>query len=52
MAVGRTRSNYIAHFEAGEELTGKVAQVEITAATPLTVSGKLPACCKRTEDLQ
>ncbi|MFH1549845.1 MAG: tRNA (N6-isopentenyl adenosine(37)-C2)-methylthiotransferase MiaB [Planctomycetota bacterium] len=50
MAVGRTSNNYIAHFEAGEELTGKVAQVEITAATPLTVSGKLPACCKRTED--
>lgn len=41
VAVGRTRNNFIVHFDAGGLAEGEFADVEITAATPLTVSGHI-----------
>jgi tRNA-2-methylthio-N6-dimethylallyladenosine synthase len=39
--TGRTRTNYIAHFESGENLAGRIVKVRVTEATALAVSGDL-----------
>ena len=37
--TGRTRNNYIVHFESPGNLAGRLVTVRITAATPLAVTG-------------
>lgn len=39
--TGRTRDNYIVHFESPADLSGRLVSVRITSATPLTVSGDI-----------
>lgn len=39
--MGRADSNQIVCFEAGRDLTGTFVQVDVTAATPLTLTGTL-----------
>jgi tRNA-2-methylthio-N6-dimethylallyladenosine synthase len=40
--TGRTDTHQLAHFEAGRDLTGRFVTVEITAATALSLTGRLP----------
>jgi tRNA-2-methylthio-N6-dimethylallyladenosine synthase len=39
--TGRTRTNYIAHFESAKNLAGRIVKVRVTEATALAVSGDL-----------
>ena len=41
MQSGRTRTNKLVHFAAEEDLTGKLVEVEITAAYTWYLAGKL-----------
>ncbi len=43
--TGRRRTNHIVVFEGPVELAGKLVRVHVTAATPLTLSGKLRRTC-------
>lgn len=39
--TGRTRTNYIVHFESDKNLAGQIVQVRVKEATALAVSGDL-----------
>jgi tRNA-2-methylthio-N6-dimethylallyladenosine synthase len=39
--TGRTRTNYIVHFESDKNLAGEFVTVRVTAATALAVSGEI-----------
>jgi tRNA-2-methylthio-N6-dimethylallyladenosine synthase len=41
--MGRTKSNRIVNVKGGEQLTGQLIQVHITAATANSLIGELPA---------
>ena len=41
MQSGRTRTNKLVHFAAAEDMTGKLVEVEITAAYTWYLTGKL-----------
>ncbi|HEX7901598.1 MAG TPA: tRNA (N6-isopentenyl adenosine(37)-C2)-methylthiotransferase MiaB [Planctomycetota bacterium] len=40
--TGRTDTHQLVHFEAGQDLTGRFVNVEITGATALSLTGRLP----------